>query len=171
METAMLELMKKVDFEKITVKGICEKAGVNRSTFYAHFIDIYDMMNQMENRLHSELLESYRSGEERIMFSEESLYVFLRHIRKHRHFYKIALRTRRDFPLKQGFEPLWNQIVKPQCQRAGISSEDEMMYYFVYFQAGFTIVLRRWVEGGCRHDERDIAGIIKKCIPSAAFSN
>ena len=37
MQTAMLEIMKTTEFKKITVKKICEKAGVNRSTFYAHF--------------------------------------------------------------------------------------------------------------------------------------
>ena len=40
MEAAMLKLMEHTDFEKITVKKICETAGVNRSTFYAHFTDI-----------------------------------------------------------------------------------------------------------------------------------
>lgn len=44
MQSVMLELMKYMEFEKITVKKICEKAQVNRSTFYAHFIDIYDML-------------------------------------------------------------------------------------------------------------------------------
>lgn len=45
MQSVMLEFMKHMEFEKITVKKICEKAQVNRSTFYAHFIDIYDMIS------------------------------------------------------------------------------------------------------------------------------
>lgn len=49
MDAAMLELMKHTEFEKITVKKICETAGVNRSTFYAHFTDIYDMLDRMED--------------------------------------------------------------------------------------------------------------------------
>ena len=48
MQSVMLELMKYMEFEKITVKKICEKAQVNRSTFYAHFIDINDMLDKME---------------------------------------------------------------------------------------------------------------------------
>lgn len=56
MDAAMLELMKHTEFEKITVKKICETAGVNRSTFYAHFTDIYDMLDRMEDFLHQELL-------------------------------------------------------------------------------------------------------------------
>lgn len=37
MDTALLELLDKNDFEYITVKQICLKAGVNRSTFYLHY--------------------------------------------------------------------------------------------------------------------------------------
>jgi len=36
--------------------------------------------------------------------------------------------------------------IKPYCQKIGFKSENEMMYYFVYFQAGFTMMLKRWVD-------------------------
>jgi AcrR family transcriptional regulator len=37
--------------EKITVKEITEKAGYNRGTFYEYFIDVYDVLEQIENSL------------------------------------------------------------------------------------------------------------------------
>ena len=37
MDQAFLELLEKKDMEYITVKEICETAGVNRSTFYLHY--------------------------------------------------------------------------------------------------------------------------------------
>ena len=33
---------------KITVREICEKAGINRSTFYAHYTDVYDLFERVE---------------------------------------------------------------------------------------------------------------------------
>lgn len=169
MESAMLELLQKKDLNKITVKNICEKAGVNRTTFYSHFLDVYDMLDKMEAHLRDELLESYagKSSVDRTIFSEPSLRIFLEHIKRHQYFYRIQLANRRSFPLKQGFEPLWDQVVKPSCLEAGITDEDDMMYYFVYFQAGFTMVLRRWVEDGCRKSEDEITELIAKCIPPA----
>lgn len=168
MEAAMLELMKYTEFEKITVKKICEIADVNRSTFYAHFIDIYDMLEKMESHLHQELLESLpaSSSPVHMMFSKELLVFFLQHIRKHQYFYRIALKTRKEFPLKQGFEPMWNHVIKPNCEKAGISSENEMMYYFVYYQAGFTMILKRWVDTECEENEEKIADLIYNCVPS-----
>jgi AcrR family transcriptional regulator len=37
--------------EKITVKEVTKNAGYNRSTFYEYFIDIYDVLEQIENEV------------------------------------------------------------------------------------------------------------------------
>lgn len=166
MKQAMLELMNTVPFEKITVRLICDRAGVNRSTFYAHYTDIYDMIRQMETNLQKKLMENYPASEKVIPLSPESFITFLKFIREHRDFYRIALKARREFPLKQGFEPLWEQVIRPLCLKAGISSENEMIFYFVGFQAGFTMILKRWVEQGCAESEEKIAQIIQNIIPS-----
>ena len=172
LENAMLELMNQTDFEKITVRKLCETAQVNRSTFYAHFVDLYDMLEQMESRLHQELLDSLPAtvNPEDMFFSPQVLVLFLQHIRAHRHFYRIALRTRKEFPLPQSFEPMWNQVIKPRCRAAGILSEAEMMYYFVYFQAGFTMVLKRWVDCDCQESETDLAATLCNSLPSCLAS-
>lgn len=165
MEAAMLALMKNTEFEKITVKKICEMAGVNRSTFYAHFIDRYDMLDKMEKELHEELLKSYGNKNDYSIFSEKSFIYFLEHIKKHKHFYKINLQTRKSFPLSQGYEQLW-EIMKSRCQQSGITNDDEIMYYFIYFQAGFTMVLKHWVDTDCLMNESEIAAIIENSIPN-----
>lgn len=168
MEAALMKLMKKKEFEKITVREICELADVNRTTFYAHFVDMQDMLDKMEDALRHELMARYQEKKDsrNQMFSPSSFYTFLQHIRKHQVFYRAALKSRRDFPLKQGYDEMLNQIIRPSCRRAGIESEEEIMYCFVSFQAGFTMVLRRWVEDGCRLDEKKLADIIVDCLPA-----
>ncbi len=37
--------------EKITVNSIIEKAGVSRSTFYAHYQDVQQLDESIENRI------------------------------------------------------------------------------------------------------------------------
>lgn len=166
MKRAMLELLNTIPFDKITVHMICERAEVNRSTFYAHYADIYDMIGQMETNLQKKLMENYSTPEEVTPLSPESFIIFLKFIREHMDFYRVALKARREFPLKQGFEPLWKQVVRPLCLKAGISSESEMMFYFVGFQAGFTMILKHWVEHDCVESEQKIAQIIRNSIPS-----
>ena len=166
MEQAMLELMNTMPFEKITVRLLCEKAGVNRSTFYAHYTDIFDMIEQMETSLREKLMDNYPVPGYVTPLSLESFIPFLKFIHEHRDFYRIALKTRKEFPLKQGFDALWKQIIKPLCLKTGITSENEMMYYFVGFQACFTMILKHWVEQGCMESEEKIAQIIYSTIPA-----
>lgn len=167
MEATMLKLMKYTEFEKITVKKICEVAQVNRSTFYAHFIDIFDMLDKMEAVLHKEMLDKYTgTSGENLAFSEKSFIPFLQHIKEHSYFYKINLQNRKVYPIPQGYDQMWNQIIKPRCLKAGITSEEDMIYYFISFQAGFTMVLKHWVDTGCKKGEDEVAAIIKNCIPT-----
>ena len=43
MNNALINLLDKKDFEDITVKEICQTASVNRSTFYLHYDNTYDL--------------------------------------------------------------------------------------------------------------------------------
>lgn len=166
LEKATLELMKKKNIDKITVSAICEKAGINRSTFYAHFTDVYDLFDKMEIEMRRGVMERYFSDKETYqVFSANSFLPLFTHIKENAFFYQVVLQTRKNFPITQGFDPLWNNIFKPRCEEAGITDEEEIMYYFVFFQAGFTMCLRRWVDGGCQESEQELAGIISKCVP------
>lgn len=42
------ELLKTKPVQSITVREICERTGINRSTFYNHYTDVYDLLEQIE---------------------------------------------------------------------------------------------------------------------------
>ena len=44
----MVSIILEEGYDKLTVKRIVKKAGVNRSTFYLHFLDKQDIIEQME---------------------------------------------------------------------------------------------------------------------------
>lgn len=45
---AFTALLVEKPIQHITVKELCQRAGVNRSTFYAHYVDIYDLLAKLE---------------------------------------------------------------------------------------------------------------------------
>lgn len=62
LQQAMLELLQKKDARSITVRELTQRADVNRGTFYAHYKDVFDLLDQMEAELFerlSSLLSSY----------------------------------------------------------------------------------------------------------------
>lgn len=61
-QQAVLELLKGKEPEKITIREICASSGINSSTFYRHYLDIYDLMDKIADRIYSEvfaLFEDY----------------------------------------------------------------------------------------------------------------
>lgn len=55
LQNAFLELLAKKPVQSITVKELCDKAGINRGSFYNHYQDIYDLLEQMEQQIMDEL--------------------------------------------------------------------------------------------------------------------
>lgn len=60
---SFLALRSKKELEKITIKELCEMAQINKSTFYAHYHDIYDLSEQLEKELVTSLMEEIRHPE------------------------------------------------------------------------------------------------------------
>ena len=60
---ALTQLLLEKDIHDITVRELTDLADVNRGTFYTHYKDIYDLLEQTENALFSELEECIPSGE------------------------------------------------------------------------------------------------------------
>lgn len=56
MDQAFLSLLEKTGFEYITVKAICQKAGVHRSTFYLHYETIDDLLHEAMEYMNRDFL-------------------------------------------------------------------------------------------------------------------
>jgi AcrR family transcriptional regulator len=59
---ALVKLMLEHDISKITIKEIADEADINRGTFYAHYHDVYEVLEQIEDEIiHTlyELIDEY----------------------------------------------------------------------------------------------------------------
>lgn len=52
-----MDLLSKKDFAYITVKEICDKAGVNRSTFYLHYETVADLISESIEYMNGQFLD------------------------------------------------------------------------------------------------------------------
>ena len=57
LKSSLLSLMKEKSVKHITVKELCDKADINRGTFYLHYTDVFDMLEQIEDDMFRELDE------------------------------------------------------------------------------------------------------------------
>lgn len=56
---AFLQLLHEKSFEELSVKEIIQKAGFSRSTFYLHFADKYELMEDVRRSLNGRFLSFY----------------------------------------------------------------------------------------------------------------
>ena len=87
--TALMELTIQKGFDSVTVKDICEYAMVNRSTFYRHYMDKYDLLKQYMDELYDLLDRS--QGEPSFDSPPAGLVRMLEHLRAHADFYRVML--------------------------------------------------------------------------------
>ena len=67
-----LNLLETKDISQITVKEICEIADVNRATFYRYYLDIYDLLEKIEE----DLIEDLKNSSPLEDLSSHSVYTF-----------------------------------------------------------------------------------------------
>ena len=55
LQTALIERMQQKPLNRITVREVCEAADINRSTFYMHYKDMYDLMDEIEEQVYQDI--------------------------------------------------------------------------------------------------------------------
>ena len=109
---ALCQLLETKTLEKITVKDIVARCGVNRQTFYYHFHDVYDLLRWIFEREAANLAQTVREagGDWR-----QELHTITDVLRSKRHLVMNAYRSvnRRDLEryLMQGYGPVIRRIV------------------------------------------------------------
>lgn len=72
---ALLELLQNISYEKITVTALCKQAEITRATFYLHYGNIDDVLNELlDDALRiTELDTSYTSDAEKMFFHSKDM--------------------------------------------------------------------------------------------------
>ncbi len=98
LQKALIELTIEKGFANVTVRDITERAMVNRSTFYRHYVDKYDLLNQYLEEL-SELIDSQEgdaSVVDKLDQPPAGLVRILKHVQMNADFYRVLLGKKGD---------------------------------------------------------------------------
>jgi AcrR family transcriptional regulator len=107
---SLIELTVEKGFGAITVRDITERAMVNRSTFYRHYLDKYDLLNQYFEELQAQISEAAQLAESASQTSSEKvpsgLLVLVRHVQEYADFYRVMLGQNGDQLFTQRFRQM-----------------------------------------------------------------
>lgn len=148
---------------RITIQDVCERAGIHRSTFYAHYQDIYDVVERVEKTMSVRLAESFLEQLEAGAHADacfENLFAF---IAEHREFYRLYLNeTHKAGVIGVATELFRDRLKKIDYTRLGYANEDEQEYHMTFYLHGITALIRRWIDRDCRESPHELYEIMKR---------
>ena len=160
---SLIALMKEKSVKHITVKELCEKADINRGTFYLHYKDVYDMFEQTENEFFNELtavLENSRKNGVKLKDTNlEPLFSFLL---ENKDFCMVMLSPHGDMSFtRQLLHYLHERIVTLYGKE---SAKMEHYYFFVIY--GCVGLISNWLNTNAKETPQERAQLAEDVILS-----
>ena len=175
-DKALLSLLETKPFEYITIREICEKAAVNRSTFYLHYENIGDLLKETTAYVLDSFASYFSTDAESVVagltnrdlqdlefINEKYLYPYLSFIKENRPMFSAVLLRPIAFDSNGIFQKLFDSIFKPILDRFHYPS-DEQNYVMMFYLNGITAIITEWLKDGCQKSIEDISAIIHDCI-------
>lgn len=172
---ALLRLLDKKDFKDITASEICKEAGVNRSTFYAHYENTYDLLEEIKDNSIRDFMEGFQSDlkvndlgsyelDDLVFVSPRYLIPYLEFIKKNKTFFKVYMNNLNNFSVEEMDRYLTETVFAPIYEKTGIKDKTIINYMSKYFLSGITAIVTEWVKNNCEDDMILISEIITICV-------
>lgn len=151
-EKTFIQLIQTKELSNISVTDICKLTHLNRSTFYANYIDIYDLADKVRKNLEEEVALLYNDEISNNYNSNDFLKLF-RHIKDNPLFYKTYF--------KLGFDNEY-KIFQYDTNLSKEHFNDKFINYHIeFFKSGLNSVIKLWLENDCKESPEEINSIIQ----------
>ncbi|MDT8860248.1 TetR family transcriptional regulator C-terminal domain-containing protein [Alkalihalobacillus sp. MEB130] len=161
LKESFIKLMQEKPVTKITIKEVCELADINRSTFYSHYADLYDLLNQIEDEIIEDLNQTlsaynYTKNEEAIQMTEKLLE------------YLVKNRESSQTLFSEHGNPAFQKKVMMLAHRHLIKffiSDATTLpfnaeYLSIYIANGSIHVIQHWLKNGLKESPKEIAELV-----------
>ena len=176
MDEALLTLLEKKEFAYITVKEICEAAGVNRSTFYLHYETVSDLLDESVSYMNRRFLdymdhntEAFAAKlqtcplDELYLMTPEYLRPYLDYIKKYRQLFRTAMANAELLGMDNAYEKMFKYIFTPVLERYGVP-ENERKYRMAFYINGLMGIIKEWLRRSCADPIEQIISVMQKCV-------
>lgn len=149
-EKTFVQLIQKKNIDEISVSTICEISGVNRSTFYANYIDIYDLVEKVKDKMANEFSEFQYSKNSKQ--NPEGYLNLFNYIKENQIFFKTYFK-------------LESISITPVTTFSVLLAEkyynnEYIDYHIEFFRAGLNAIIKKWLYGGCKESPEEMVKIL-----------
>lgn len=157
---ALIDLMQDDHISKISVKSLCEAANVNRSTFYAHFDNQYDLLEHVE----AEALDDLRA---RLLADDEpptrNVVKILEYAQENSDLFLLLLNEGND-NFQQQIMELAHLVDIQMSGQQGIVATDDLEYMYLFAVSGALGMLTHWLKKGTPQSPAEMSDLLLRII-------
>lgn len=153
-EKIFVELIQAKEINEISVTDICKLAKLNRSTFYANYLDVYDLADKIREKLEIEVANLYQEEKEQNYNSNDFLKLF-QHMQENQIFYRTYFKLNMDKVTKLSKYEYDIHLAKE------IYEDKHIEYHIAFFMARFNAIIKKWLYNGCKETPEEMDEIIK----------
>jgi AcrR family transcriptional regulator len=168
---SIVELMEEKPVLSITVKDICERADISRSTFYAHYRDQYDLLQQTEQEILDfldEILKRFRE-QKSLHETRSQLEEVLAWVANNRNSIQVFLGENGDMDFQKRFFARLtdaNQIQPLIFHKEPVSPKIKE-YSLAYIISGSVALIRLWLKNNMDLPIAELSTLMLRLIQSA----
>lgn len=176
MDEALISLLEKKDFEYITIKEICETAGVNRSTFYLHYENTSDLLKETTVYITDSFFSCFSKDtqnitqrfqncdlKEMMFITPEYLTPYLTFIKENQRIFRTAIKQFGSMGFDGVYNDLLRDIFNPVLTRYCIP-ERERKYILKFYLMGIVTIVLEWLDNNCTDSIDFISKVITDCV-------
>ena len=145
-EKSFINMLQTKEINQITVTDICKDTGLNRSTFYANYIDIYDLADKLREKLEKDFETQFNEEN-----SRDSLTMF-KHIYENQLFYKTYF--------KLGYDDKHQVYVYDTTRAEKDFRGKYIKYHIEFFRNGLNSIIKMWLNDGCIETPEEMSEIL-----------
>ena len=175
MNDALITLLETKEFEYISIKEICHIANVNRSTFYLHYSNMNDLLEETIKSLNLSFNSHFGSKENEstiiskdnledlLLINDENLIPYLNFIKENKNIYKVLKTYPQLFNANKTYDQMFRKLFVPIMNRFGLD-EKWHKYLMDFYISGLTSIVFDWVYDDCKIPVQEVSDFIKGLI-------
>ena len=154
-----LQLLKEKPINKITVSEICVKAEINRATFYAHYKNVYDLLESIEGELTNGFEEALQN---KTCHIEEYIMTLLQVIKDNSELCSVLI-TDKNSGFVQKIMDMGREYYISGWMGTRIHvSDEEVEFVYDFLSHGSVGVICEWLENGMNLSLEELAAFLSK---------
>lgn len=169
MNSALIELLEEKEFSQITVLEVCKKANVNRSTFYSHYNNTYDLLEEVHVSFNKKLDKYFSTDDNELFKNDLSISIrntasYLEFIKEHHFFFKAYMSNLNNFKHDEFYSSIKEKVLIPLLEKKRITNKTAVNYVAQFYLQGVAAIIKEWIYNDCSDDVDYISEMIILCM-------